>query len=175
MVVPDDLWSFWCRRRASLTNLCRVDHDRRALHVAHAGAAETRATATNESCARLTSSRRTAHCSANCCDRRCLAAVRARGREPGGNLPGRHRAGSVAAHRFRRGVCTPGRDMKPDDMVPRSDPPSLALVVTSVAPPAQAQSACRTASIDPEPLFERRTGATDRRRYTRTDRRRKRA
>jgi hypothetical protein len=47
------------------------------------------------------------------------------------------------------------------------------VAVTAVSPPAQEESTCRTPSIDMEPPVERRTGAMDRRRFTRTDRRRK--
>jgi hypothetical protein len=62
--------------------------------------------------------------------------------------------------------------MKPDDMV-RAFPQSVGVAVTAVSPPTQEESTCRTPSIDMEPPVERRTGAMDRRRFTRTDRRRK--
>ena len=70
-------------------------------------------------------------------------------------------------------MCTYGSDMKPDDIVRALHPHSVGMVVTAVAPPAQEESTCRTPSIDTELTDERRTGAVDRRRFTRTDRRRK--
>jgi hypothetical protein len=63
--------------------------------------------------------------------------------------------------------------MKPDDVLRTLHPQSVGVVVTSVSPTAQEESTCRTPSIDTERPAERRTGAVDRRRFTRTDRRRK--
>jgi len=63
--------------------------------------------------------------------------------------------------------------MKPDDIVRAVHPQSVGMVVTTVSPPVQEESPCRTPSLDMEPPAERRTGAMDRRRFTRTDRRRK--
>ena len=63
--------------------------------------------------------------------------------------------------------------MKPDRMVRALHPPSVGIVVTAVSPPAQEESTCRTPPIDTELTEERRRGAVDRRRFTRTDRRRK--
>jgi hypothetical protein len=63
--------------------------------------------------------------------------------------------------------------MKPDDIVRAGHPQSVGMAVTTVSPPAQEESTCRTPSLDMEQPGERRTGAMDRRRFTRTDRRRK--
>jgi hypothetical protein len=63
--------------------------------------------------------------------------------------------------------------MKPDDVVRALHPQSIGMIVTAVSPPAQEESTCRTPSIDTQAPEERRTGAVDRRRFTRTDRRRK--
>jgi len=72
-------------------------------------------------------------------------------------------------------MCNDGDDMKPEDMVRALQPQSVGMVVTAVSPPAQEEeSTCRTPSLDTELPAERRTGAMDRRRFTRTDRRRKR-
>jgi hypothetical protein len=62
--------------------------------------------------------------------------------------------------------------MKPDDIVRARHPQSVGVVVTTVSPPTQEESICRTPSIDAELTEERRTGVVDRRRFTRTDRRR---
>jgi hypothetical protein len=70
-------------------------------------------------------------------------------------------------------MCTHSGDMKPEDMVRALHPQSVGMVVTTVSPTAQEESTCRTPSIDTELPAERRTGAGDRRRFTRTDRRRK--
>jgi len=70
-------------------------------------------------------------------------------------------------------MCTQRGDMKPDDIVRALHPQSVGVVVTAVSPPAQEESTCRTPSIDTQVPDERRTGAVDRRRFTRTDRRRK--
>jgi len=63
--------------------------------------------------------------------------------------------------------------MKPDDIARALHPQSVGVVVATVSPPAQEESTCRTPSIDTELTEERRTGAVDRRRFSRTDRRRK--
>jgi hypothetical protein len=63
--------------------------------------------------------------------------------------------------------------MKTDDIVPVSRSQAVGLTVTAVAPSVRAPSTCGMPSVDPEIPLERRTGETDRRRYTRTDRRRK--
>ena len=73
----------------------------------------------------------------------------------------------------RPGMCTYGGDMKPDDMVRALHPQSVGVAVTAVSPPAQEESTCRTPSLDTELTAERRMGAVDRRRFTRTDRRRR--
>jgi hypothetical protein len=70
-------------------------------------------------------------------------------------------------------MCTPSGDMKPEDMVRALQPQSVGMVVTAVSPTPQEESTCRTPSIDTELPAERRTGAVDRRRFSRTDRRRK--
>lgn len=84
------------------------------------------------------------------------------------------RASGVRAHgtETARHVQHSG-DMKMDDIVPVSRSQSVGLAVTAVAPSARVPSTCGPPSVDPELHLERRTGAVDRRRYTRTDRRRK--
>jgi hypothetical protein len=64
-------------------------------------------------------------------------------------------------------------DVKTDDIVPVSRSQPVALTVATVAPSVRAPSTCGMRSVDPELPLERRTGEADRRRYTRTDRRRK--
>jgi len=63
--------------------------------------------------------------------------------------------------------------MKTDDIVPASRSQAVGLAVTAVAPSARVTSSCGTPSVGQELRLERRAGAADRRRYTRTDRRRK--
>ena len=63
--------------------------------------------------------------------------------------------------------------MKPNDVLRALNSQSVGMVVTAISPTAKEESTCRTPSIDTELPAERRTGAGDRRRFTRTDRRRK--